>query len=233
MTTATADPAASTFTAALAKDAGRSVVPPPDIPPPPERDPDAPHGRDGNGEPNAPYGVNKKTGKPNIKPPGPGRRPKTATEQPAAVAAPRAAAAGSPPAEDFAGDLQTLADSVWLGASALKGGRIGPVRLPDTRHYALAWHQASPSLVASWTQAAIQNPAVRGYVRKLSGEGSWSWVIGVAISAAGLASGMAAVQSATAEERAKIVALNDHLSQEFMRAQMQALGMEIPEEAAA
>lgn len=227
--TTTADPVASTFAAALAKDAGRSVAEPPDIPPPPERDPDAPHGRDGAGNPNAPHGVNKKTGKPNIKPPGPGR-PKTATERPAAAPAP--AAAGSPAEEDFAGDLQTLADSIWLGASALKGGRIGPVRVPDTRHYALAWHQATPNLVTSWTQAAVQNPTVRGYVRKLSGEGSWSWVIGVAISAASLASGMAAVASATAEERASIVALNDHLSKEYIKAQMLALGMEIPEDVA-
>jgi hypothetical protein len=232
VTTTAVDPAHSAFAAALAKDAGRTVAPPPDIPPPPPVDPDAPHGRDGNGVPLTPFGSNKKTGAPNKKPPGPGR-PKTAvTERPAAPAPPRAA--GHPAAaEDFAGDLQNLADSVWLGGSALKGGKLGPIRIPDTRAYALAWHQASPNLVATWTAAAQQNPTVRGYVRKLSGEGSWSWIIGVAISAAGLASGLASVASATAEEKAQLVAVNDRLSQEYVREQMMALGMEVPDEAAA
>jgi hypothetical protein len=41
------------------------------------------------------------------------------------------------------------------------------------------------------------------------------------------------VASATAEEKAQLVAVNDRLSQEYVREQMMALGMEVPEEAAA
>jgi hypothetical protein len=231
VTTATADPVANAFEAALAKDAGRAASPPPDIPPPPPVDPDAPHGRDAEGTPLAPYGHHKQTGRPNKKPPGPGR-PKTAT---APAAGGRAAGMSSPPGspstggEDYAGDLKDLADGIWMGASGLKGGRLGPVRVPDLRAHALAWHQSTPQLVGAWAAAADKNPTVRGYVRKLSGEGSWSWIIGVAISAAGLAAGLAAVSSATAEDRAQLAAHNDKLSEAFVREQTRALGMEIPE----
>lgn len=224
---------ADTFTAALAKDAGHTVAPPPDIPPPPEVDPQAPHGRDGEGKPLAPFGVNKKTGLPNKKSPGPGR-PRTATETAApsrpSGAAPRSSPGTAPsPGEDFATDLADFADAIWLGMSGMRGGRLGPIRLPDTRPYALAWHQSTPQMVVAWTQAARQNPQIRGYVRKLSGDGSMAWVIGVGVAMGSLASGLAAVAGMTPEDKAKLAAANDQLAREHAMAQVEALGLELEE----
>jgi hypothetical protein len=226
VTAAVVDDVADTFHAALEKDAGREPGRDVSSPPPPPRDPEAPHGRGPDGAPLAPHGL-RADGTPRIKPAGPGR-PRTAVAEvpPAAAAAP-----GAPPqGEDFSQDLLNLATSVWIGASNLKGGKLGPFALPDLRPYALVWHKQTPSLVNTWNEAAKQNPAVRAYVRKLSGEGSWSWIIGVAISGAGLAAGMAAVRSAPPEKRAELAAINDAKSKEFITAQMTALGLEVPDD---
>lgn len=234
MSTVTADPVSSTFAQALAKDAGHSVAAPPDIPPPPPVDPAAPHGRDGDGKPLAPYGFRKSDGLPNKKPPGPGR-PRTASQAPPARRPP----AGGPSSpsvpvggEDIATDLGDFADSIWLGLSGLRGGRIGPVRLPDTRPYALAWHQSTPQLVVAWTQAARQNATVRGYVGKLSGDGSMAWVIGVGVAMGSLASAAASIAGMPAEDRAKLAAANDAMAREYAMAQVEKLGLELEADAA-
>ena len=54
----------------------------PDYPAPPKRDVEAPHGRDKDGSPIAPFGFNKSTGRPNISKPGPGRPARSAHDKP-------------------------------------------------------------------------------------------------------------------------------------------------------
>src|SRR6266567_3091667 len=70
-----------------------------------------------------------------------------------------------------------------------RGGKLWILPLPDARPYAAVWRQAMPGMVEAWNVAAQKNPAVRGYVEKLAGDGSWSWVIGVAVTAIPLAAG--------------------------------------------
>lgn len=182
MTTATLDrpdtdsEVEDAFRAALERDA---VSAPPELPPPPRMtpssDPDAPHGRDDQGQPLTPFGTNKKTGKPNLKAGGPGRG-KTRADMPRTTSAPRAvgkavATSGQP---DYREDLAGLGMSIWMGGAML----------PPTRPYAHVWKQALPGMVNAWNEAAQQNETVRGYVEKLAGDGSWAWVLGVAVTTA-------------------------------------------------
>lgn len=223
MTAVMEDTVTGAFEAALAKDAG--TAPPPEIPAPPrkpERDPAAPHGRAEDGSPIAPYGV-KSDGTPRLKPAGPGR-PKEADKPRVAAVAPSAGKPDDKP--DYTGDLMGLGMSAWLGASSIRGGRLGPVKLPDTRPYAAVLHSQLPQMAAAWNAAAQQNATVRGYVEKLSGEGSWSWVVGVAVTSVGLVAGCVELAKAPPEIRARVAADNDAQLQEFVQAQMKAAGLQ-------
>ncbi len=176
---------------ALSADA---AVSPPEHPPPPRAeaaDPDAPHGRDDAGTPLAPYGINKKTKRPNLKPAGPGRghksddKPRVTAQGKDTPASPAKAASGQPGSggRDYSEDLAGLGYSIWMGASAVRGGKLPLVKItmPDLRPYAYVWEDQLPRGVAAWNAAAQQNATVRGWVQKLAGEGSWQWVIGVGI----------------------------------------------------
>lgn len=229
--TAVADDVDAAFRSALEADAG---LPQAEIPAPPRKsaivDPDAPHGRDSDGTPHTPYGVGQ-NGKPRIKPAGPGRG-KTKDEQPRVTAAARPAAKGGKPVDtDYSGDLAGLGMSIWMGGAAL----------PVTRPYAHVFKQSLPGMVNAWNAAAQQNATVRGYVEKLSGEGSYAWVIGVALSTAPLVAGCLelAKTGKTAEEKAERKQLRAQYAEacevelrEFMSAQMASMGI-VPDEAAA
>lgn len=210
------------FEAALSADAGRGT--PAEVPAPPrnERDPDAPHGRGDDGSPLAPFGV-KADGTPRLREPGPGR-PKAAdaarvTTTPALkVVGPKAAAA------DYTDDLLGLGTAVWLGVSSMKGGSLGPVRLPDCRPYAAVWKQTLPQMAAVWNTAAQQNDQVRSAVEKFTGEGSMTWVVGVAVVSAGFVSSCVELAKAPAEVRANATAANDKALQEYVSRQIEAMG---------
>lgn len=226
MTTATADEIETEFARALQRDAAPAAGAERDAAPaPPRRDPEAPHGRAPDGQAYAPYGL-KADGTPRMKPAGPGRparaeQPRTTT---VAVAAPQGGsqAAGG---KDYAGDLADLADTVWIMASGLKGGRLLFLPVPDARPYAAVWHAASPQQVAAWNQAAKQSPEVRKYVEKLSGEGSWSWVVGVAVATAGLLGAVTEMARAPAEVKAAAIEANDAHMQAYLKAQVEAMGL--------
>jgi hypothetical protein len=224
------------FRAALEHDA---AVTPPEMPAPPRKtvsaDPDAPHGREEDGSPKAPYGLNKKTGRPNLKPGGPGRpvagdKPRVTTP----AKAPATPGKGGQ-APDYAADLAGLAATVWIGASAMQGGRVPllGIPIPDARPYAMLWHEQTPQLVGAWNTAAQQNATIRGWVEKLAGEGSWQWVIGVSVVSANFLAGCTELaKKDNAELRANYAHHNDLALKEFLSAQVEAQAPE-PEEVAA
>jgi len=164
------------FSAALAADAG---VTPPVIPAPPRRavviDPDAPHGREADGSPIAPYGFKNGTNIPRKTIPG---RTKDDLRAEAPRVAPAAVKSIGKP-RDYSADLAGLGMSVWMGG----------VALPPTRPYAHVFKQAMPGMVHAWNEAAQQNAQVRRQVERLAGDGSYAWVLGVALSTAPLIAG--------------------------------------------
>lgn len=161
------------FDRALRQDAAAA---PPQVPAPPRRvseDRDAPFGRDDKGAPLIPHGVNKKTGRPNLKAPvaGAGRPSK---DDKARVTEDSGGTGGKSAGKDYSADLAGLATGLWLTGSGLK----------STAPYAAVLHENTPGLVSAWNKAAQQNAAVRAQVEKLAGEGSWAWVIQVVVATA-------------------------------------------------
>lgn len=210
------------FEAALAADAGMGV--PADIPAPPrqERDPDAPHGRAEDGSPLAPFGV-KADGTPRLREPGPGRPKAADAPRVTSVSTLKPAAAKSSGA-DYTDDLLGLGTAVWLGVSSMKGAALGPVRLPDCRPYAAVWKQTLPQMAAVWNTAAQQNDQVRGAVEKFTGDGSMTWIVGVAVVSAGLVSSCVELAKSPPEVRANATAANDAQLQAYVSRQVEAMG---------
>ena len=181
------------FSAALNADAG---VTPAEIPPPPRKaaviDPEAPHGRNEDGTPKAPYGFKNGTNIPRRTIPGPGQR-KKGDDAPRTTPAVAPVKAGKP--RDYTADLAGLGTSVWMGG----------VALPPTRPYAHVWKQCLPQMVHAWNEAAQQNTQVRHYVEQLAGDSSFAWVLGVGLATAPLIAGCLelAKSGKTAEEKAE------------------------------
>lgn len=236
-----ADDVDAAFRAALEQEAHTA---PPEIPSPPRQtpsaDPEAPHGRDEHGEPLAPYGYNKKTGLPNRVPGGPGRgrrdRPRTAPAPKAAAAAKPQAGEGKAAAAAYARDLEGLAATVWIGASAIQGGRLPllGIKLPDLQPFAYVWHQESPKMAAAWGQAAASNATVRGWVDKLAGDDSWQWLIAVGLTSANfLAACTELAKPERADLRAQLAAANGEALAAFLAAQVEQATGEPAEQAAA
>lgn len=191
----------------------RVSAPPPKTP---SANPDAPHGFGQDGKPQAPYGTYK-NGRP---------RPRPAPEKSAGKprVAPSATSSKSEP-ESYADDLRNLGVSAWLGLSAFRGGQVLGFKLPDTRPYAAIVYQALPDMVVAWDQAAQQNAQVRGWVKKFSGDGSWSWMIGVGVSGASLVAGCVEMSRAPAELKAQAADANDRVKTQFIEEQMKAMGL--------
>jgi hypothetical protein len=227
----------SAFSEALAADSGAAVDhgPPVSAPPKKSDNPDAPHGYAEDGVTAlAPYG-HKADGRPRIKPGGPGRaraagddRARVAPMRPASSQAGPGPGAGSSSTDgpDFTEQLADLGTTVWLAGSMLRGGRLIIVPVPDVRPYAAVFKQQLPGLVGAWNVAARQSPAVRGYVERVSGEGAWSWKVGVAVTMVGLAAACAEMAKAPPAVKAAAAAVNDAELERFMTAQIAELGLE-------
>lgn len=225
MTTPAVDDVEDIFRAALDRDAAGDAedAPAPDVPPPPrkpERDPDAPHGRNENGEPLTPYGIGK-NGRPRIKPGGPGRGGADKTDKPRVTSDPPKDASARPSevtgkAADYVDDLMGMATAIWLGASSIRGGQIGSIRMPDLRPYAMVWQQNMGDMAAAWAMGAASNKTIRRYVRRLAGDESWSWVFAVGATTVGLMSGCAQLAQAPDEVRQAAAAANDAAVQQMM-----------------
>lgn len=180
-----ADPQAAELDAAFAEALGK---PPRPAEPaaPPEVDHDAPHGRDPDGQPLAPYGHNKDG---SIRRSHAGRKPKNDPDAPrTAPAAPRetpAEPAGPGRAHDYTGALTETADAAWLVMSVT--GRYGPEMpligklIPARRLGAQAalFKAHSDGLVGAVQYAAQHNDAAARWAAKLEkGEVSWALMFG-------------------------------------------------------
>jgi hypothetical protein len=225
------------FAAALQADAGTIADHGPAAAAPPRKsdNPDAPHGVGEDGKPLAPYGF-KADGRPRIKPGGPGRtRPRSADDRarvapvrpttPASSGSARSGAHAAADGPDYTEQITDLGTTVWLAGSMLRGGRLFIVPVPDVRPYAAVLKQQLPGLVGAWAVAARQSPAVRGYVDRVSGEGAWSWKVGVAVTCVGLVAACAEMAKAGPDVKAAAAAANDAELERFMTAQLAELGL--------
>jgi hypothetical protein len=179
VTTGTAE---DQFRAALEKDAGMASPPAP--PPPPRRDPDAPHGRDDQGQPLAPYG-SKADGTPRIKPAGPGRAGKAAQGEQGgpggAVDKPRVTVAAPPPGaaqaaagRDFGPQLDDLVEGSWALLSSLPIPWAG-VRIRIHAQAAIL-HMNKPGLVRGGNVIAQHSPPFASKVDALTTGGA-AWML--------------------------------------------------------
>lgn len=119
-------------------------------------------------------------GTPRRSPPGPGRpgrddKPRTQADEPPAPppsTSSAAGGAGADGAEDYTEALRDTGLAIWLGLSAV----------PGLGGHAALWHGQVDAMAVAWNGAAQKNAQVRARVRKLSGEGGWTWAIPVASS---------------------------------------------------
>lgn len=175
--TATVDDA---FTQALAQDAQASPPQRPDVPAPPKRpstaDPDAPFGRDEHGEPIAPHGLSKSTGRPRLKPAGPGRPPRD--DRPRVTPAAQAPAPAKA-RKDYTPAIGDFLDGLWMLGSGLPiPGRIG------TRAQAqAAILKANKSQLAGGANTAAQNSAQFAAIVDKVTAGEASWILPVMFAA--------------------------------------------------
>ncbi|HEY1699183.1 MAG TPA: hypothetical protein VGG75_05630 [Trebonia sp.] len=223
--TAVTDEIGAAFESALVKDAGAAggAQDAPEMDPPPERDPKAPHGRDGDGQPLAPFGL-KTDGTPRLRPAGPGRPKGDDKPRVAAVTQTDSTGKGSGDA-DYSDDLMALGTQAWLALSMVRGGKFGPVKLPDARPFAAVWHEELPNGVVAWNEAAKQSPAVREWIGKFSGEGSMTWTVGVGMWAFGLVAACTELAKAPADVREKAAAANDATVKKWFGKQVEAMGV--------
>lgn len=171
------------------------------------------------------WGV-KADGTPRRSKPGPGapkrsdaEKPRT-TDKPASTPAkepPKSQPAPAGPPKDYTEDIGGALTLVWMGLASV----------PFTRAHAAIVRGQTPAMVPAWNQAAQQNPTVRKYVEKLSGEGSWAWVIPVTIVTVPLAAGMWQV-TRDRDLRQQLAAQTEKDFAEFITEQARAAGMKIP-----
>jgi hypothetical protein len=216
--TVTVDPAAldAAFEGALDSDASTHTAAPP-----PPRTP----WLNEDGSPK--YGL-KADGSPKKGAGGPGRghkaRPESAprgsTKAPA-TAAPAPAAGKVAPAAP--GEPKDYTDDI---SGALFLGWMGLASTPWTKPQAAVVKNCTPQMVPAWNTAAQQNATVRTWVEKLSGEGSWAWLLPVTMTTAPLALGIwESIRDKAA--RAALTAQTEADWQEFLQATAEAHGLEL------
>lgn len=156
---------------------------------PPEVDHDAPHGREDDGTPKAPFGLTK-DGKPRK---GPQGRPAKADQPRTAPAAglpakPGSGPAGAKPGAAYAEGLDSFCDGVWMGGSivAIAGPRL-PLAgkyIPGDKIAAASGviHSYKPRLVAALCLAADHSNRARRLAEKIDqGDATWAIVAGMLV----------------------------------------------------
>jgi hypothetical protein len=205
------DPAEQVFAAAMAApEPGQQA----DYPAPPRRDPDAPHGRGDDGNPLAPFGLNQKTGRPNITKPGPGR-PRTPGDQ-ARVQKPGSAQPSMQPKGKLpapppppgpaeirvrrAGDAQTTLELLGAGASlfAMIGSARAQARWQiaqlakdeNAGKLAAAAHEKATVLQLDAAACSLNAEPVGASLADLADQNKWAAMI---VDRLGLVNGVASV----------------------------------------
>jgi len=167
----------------------------------------------------------KADGSPRKAKPGTGRPPRDDSERPrTSDKPPSGAPAGETPkgqsstsAKDYSEDIGGALTMVWMGLASV----------PFTRAHAAIVRAQTPAMVPPWNVAAQQNPTIRKYVEKLSGEGSWAWVIPVTVVTTPLVAGMWQV-TRDKNLRGQLAAQTEKDFAEFIVAQARAAGMDVP-----
>lgn len=196
-----------------ALDADAAAQPAAEAPPRRQPPPDA--------TPEAPWGF-KADGTPRKGPPGPGRprrsdpdsRPRTQPDTPDSPSS------STPSSSSAAADAAPVDYTEDIG-SALVLGWMCLSTIPFTHAHAAIVRRSMPELAPAWNTAAQQNATVRRYVRKLSGDGSWSWVIPVTVATTPLVLGLFQA-SINSELRAELKQENARNWEQFLRDQVQA-----------
>lgn len=218
------------FRAALERDAHVDAAA--NAPPaPPRRDPDAPHGRNDDGSPIAPYGV-KADGVPRLKPAGPGRGGKAtgaAVDKPRVTVAPqpdgaRAAASG----RDYTEQLDDLAQGVW----AVMSGVPVPWKKARIRVQAQAaiWHGNTPILVRSANTIARHSPPVAQKIDALT-TGNAAWMLPALFGLAPfVGQSLAMWRSPVAGDIERLAAVNESAFQQMLDAATEQIAREVQDE---
>lgn len=178
-----ADPRAKALDAAFAA-AQAAPAKPRDVPPPPEVDHEAPHGRGDDGKPLAPYGHNKDG---SVKRSAAGRKPKD--DQPRVSPAgtgsgpPEGKSGGKPELEprDFSAPLMDFGETAWFGGSVI--AKVGPQVpllgkfIPGKKMAATmaVFDAERPRLAMALNLAAQHDRKARRLAEKLAdGEAGWA-----------------------------------------------------------
>lgn len=179
-----ADPEAQSLEAAFAEAMGAPARPK-EPPAPADLDPEAPHGRDAEGNPLTPYGRTKDGA---VRKSAAGRRAKEDTARVNDTPSPTgkgddtpAPAALAEPGQ-YAAELADTATAIWFGMSAL--GKAGPniplvgklIPGPKIEAQAAIWFATMDRAVAAVSLAAEHNAAAARFARKLQG-GDVTWMI--------------------------------------------------------
>lgn len=200
------------FAEALERDAGTTETATAEVAAPPRKpsvvDPEAPHGRAGDGTPHAPYGIGQ-NGKPRIKPAGPGRKPKDPDAKPRTAQGPQpATAAPASSGKDYSGDLDDLADGFWM----LLSGIPAPGGLKTRLGAQAAILQANKAnLVRSASIAAQHHEGTAQLIEKLT-SGNAAWVLPAMFAAAPFVAQSVSMWRSPAEQ---VQALADQNAENF------------------
>lgn len=179
-----ADPDAQTLTDAFA-DAMGAPARPKDPPPQGEIDPEAPHGRDGDGKPLAPFGLTAE-GRPRRSNAGRKRKdpddaPRTVKPDAGGGQAPDGAEGHALEPRDFSAPLMDAGESLWFGGSVL--ARVGP-QVPLVGRFVpgkklaatmAVFDSERPRLAAALNEAAQHDKRARRLAEKLAtGDVGWA-----------------------------------------------------------
>jgi hypothetical protein len=176
---------------------------PKEAPPPPEVDREAPHGRDGDGKPLAPYGYTRdgKVRKSAAGRPAKDDKPRTTAEPAGAPADSKPGAAGLEP-HDFSAGLMDTGETVWFAGSI--AAKIGPqlpvlgrfIPGPKLAATMAVFDAERPRLAAALNLAAQHDARARRLAAKLA-DGEAGWALSCMFMVAPFTSAVAAIWQTT------------------------------------
>ncbi|HEX4661890.1 MAG TPA: hypothetical protein VH307_31225 [Streptosporangiaceae bacterium] len=155
--------------------------------------------------------------------PGTGRppkddKPRTAKELPPGNESPAREPTRGTTGRDYTDQIAGALSMTWMGMAAV----------PFTRAHAAVLHAHIPDMIPAWNTAAQQNATIRHAIEKLSGDGSWSWVIPVTVVTTPVVLGMWQV-TRDGDLRTHLAAQTEKDFREFLTEQAAAAGIDLDE----